>query len=544
MNIKIAIIIIGLIVFNAAKAYILIEEEESKLKLSLLDKTSFNVENSVELDSFRNTDGINVSKDKSLFWIYHKKNNKPSTIKFFSTQDLSLINTFDITPSIENDFFIDGITQRPRNTHFMRLSEDNKKMMVLVNSKKKRTLNFYDIRTGDLTSSIPFKKGKIVAELSHGKDFIVAHHTAGAKKTIYLIDVQKEALVKEQETKAKKIRIVLGKNHYFIQIGIKQIIDRKTTRISYRLYVRNSKTGELISDPLLSPASSHLFYLHEDIPYSIIAYANEAGNLNILKLNANSTFEKLLNHDYKMQPLSIGMNKNFSHYYVSDKFNVLSGNISNTSLPLNFKLGFDIGGGHIDRKGKYGYFREGSGSKVAIVNLDSGEKLSESSTGRSIAKIGNVLENTLNFALTVGFSAITHLSSSHDTSMILDHEENRIFVVNYKTNDLTSFDAISLEGKKVKSTGEDTILVAQIDVNDNETKNDNAVFTLGLNKISFFNARTGDFISDYKVTEYLGFNFDDGLICFTYKKQLLIIDLKTGHVIKKHKDLFPERVVL
>lgn len=189
------------------------------------------------------------------------------------------------------------------------------------------------------------------------------------------------------------------------------------------------------------------------------------------------------------------------------------------------KLPFDTANYAYNTHGDLLYLREGSGSEVAVIDVANGELIERSGTGRPGVKFGQFLGSVALAGATgfgLGYMQIVYKRSS--TGMILNHPENHLYVINWKTNDVTRFNAADLSNRDAIATGRGTMLVYQSD--------DTAapVWVFSNKQITQINDR------DFKVAQAIdyealvGFDGEQDFFIIKTEQAVQTFDMKTGEI--------------
>ena len=143
--------------------------------------------------------------------------------------------------------------------------------------------------------------------------------------------------------------------------------------------------------------------------------------------------------------------KDTSHYKVIDA----PMNTANGFFPLNHKKVF---------------LKELKGPRVGLVDIENGQFVAYGKTGSAERKFALAFTSIVTMALTAptGYM-VTPVGgfSRSDNKLFLDRGENRIFAINVKTSDVTSFDAKDMSDKHIIDTGAGTFQLVQASYKDN-----------------------------------------------------------------------------
>lgn len=152
------------------------------------------------------------------------------------------------------------------------------------------------------------------------------------------------------------------------------------------------------------------------------------------------------------------------------------------------------------------FLREGSGSEVAAFDTLTGEKIDRSGTGRPGVKFGQFLASAAFTAVGYGYGYIAYAYKLSSTDMMLNVNQDKLYVINSKTNDVTQFNANDLSGRKALATGGGTAFMYQ------HEDNSDSFFVLSNKKANIISDKDFSMIKQLKFDEVLGLDFDASLL--------------------------------
>ena len=160
-------------------------------------------------------------------------------------------------------------------------------------------------------------------------------------------------------------------------------------------------------------------------------------------------------------------------------------------LPINAAVGF------FNRDYSKGYLSEYHGSKIAVVDITDGHLVATDKSKLGGLKIGLPPKQVKNLSIPVpsGYTNVSMKNGFQDTEniLMLDTEEDRLFVLRVSSSYLTSFNASDLSDKKTIDTGRQSFQLIQ-KAGDPEAP----VIAIGISQITFIHPKTGDVISYFE----------------------------------------------
>ena len=163
--------------------------------------------------------------------------------------------------------------------------------------------------------------------------------------------------------------------------------------------------------------------------------------------------------------------------------------------------------------------------------FDQQKIINSSGVGRKSVKFGQFMATVALGAVSgyyTGYISVSYRFS--DTAMLLSGNQERLYVVNSKTNDVTLFNARDLSGRKGVATGNGTFGVFQLKDNDSVVDNNGNVFVLSPNSVSYFNPSSLDAVGKVEYKTFVSFDAEENLL-FTKDEEenINIYQLNTGN---------------
>lgn len=247
-------------------------------------------------------------------------------------------------------------------------------------------------------------------------------------------------------------------------------------------------------------------------------------HLALFKLEAGE-FSRLPSGEVKLRPNSMTFNEDQTRLLIVGKKRMTTMSMDTETVSKETSLPFDTTYSFMNKDGSLAYLKEGSGSEVAVVNTSTGQVIDRSGTGRAGVKFGQFMLSAAlaGVGMYHGYGIISVKYS--DTASTLSRDEKKLFAINSKTNDVTSFNASDLSNRQALATGGGTFFIHQ-------SKHQNAPLTvLSGSKINLINPNTLELIKETEVEMYGGIHLDAELIFNNTDEHVEVYSMKTGELL-------------
>jgi hypothetical protein len=536
------LILLTLLVSTLAicKPYVAIDSEkqkrgEYKYSLSLFDTDSSEVSKSIEIAIAHQTNVKTiVSPDNKYIavLISAKKKKDLGTVFVYQTHDLSLVSTFKLSPLVANLIYKNNIPQA--NSLFV-FSNDNSKLIAYVKRNKKNHIETYDLISGKAINSIDFGKKSFVVETTLDNTRLLAYHLKSSQREVHLFDLNTGAKLYTSSISSHVQEINLLGDYFYIKSKSKN-----NNQSIYNTSFGSLETGKILDFKITSKKEPIQTYnQHDDHVYLGWLDNDKDKRFSLAKISKDGQLLPIIQSGENLDPVYLNFNEENNKILVLGKNSIMTINL-NDSTSLIGDLPFDATLGFFNKSSDKAYIREGSGSEVAIINLNTMKMIDRSGTGRAGVKFGQLLLSTAGVAMgayTGYFSIVTYKS---DTAMIIDESETNLFVINSRTNDVTMFNADDLSNRHEQSTGSGTFTVFQ--PKSSEGSNKQPVLTLSPVKLSFFDAETTELKLQIDLNRISAIDIDEKLLFDSGKDELRIISLVDGSVFKTYSNFTPYEI--
>ncbi len=160
-----------------------------------------------------------------------------------------------------------------------------------------------------------------------------------------------------------------------------------------------------------------------------------------------------------------------------------------------------------------------------MVDISQAKFIAKEKTGSPEKKFGQALTSVFTMALTAptGYM-VTPLGGFRrsDVKLFLNGEGNRIYAINKKTNDVTSFAANDMSDKHIVATGKSTFQIVQATHEPNQP-----VVAIGMKRVTFMNASDGRMIKQIEYDKPLEISKNHEL---TYKKDNQTLRISLAYI--------------
>jgi len=408
-------------------------------------------------------------------------------------------------------------------------NEEETLLAVQIVNKKKHFLNGYNLTTEQLDYSVALEKKAFLIGQSKSKKTLYVGGKAGMKghKSINIFDIHTGEQLQNYASKyvwynykpeidkdlfVKKYKVAKNHKHEII------VFDSVTGAVSY-----SQKVG--YNFPVFAkPKDTNYFYFanlsKKEKGFDISQY--DSGNVQIIS-----------HSDEYVKPRLLIVNNKENGFLVSGKgrFVVLDAEQSVSSTKISTP--FDIASGFYSNNDALIYLREGTGSEVAVFDVNSLKIVGSSGVGRASVKFGQFLATVALGAATGYYSGYMTISYKYsDTAMLLSRDQARLYVINAKTNDVTLFNAKDMSGRKGIATGGGTFGVFQLLPEYYPDEKDSNVFVLSPRSVSYFNSSSNEVVNKIDFDLFINLDFEKNLL-FTSDKagKITIHRLSTGESI-------------
>ena len=387
--------------------------------------------------------------DHLLF--YGRVDSKQARIQIVDKSDISQVKSIDTAHLNER------VVAGPRMYTFIHLTEDQQHLLMHVGKKKDQQLLVINVQRGEVVHAIPLSKHNNEVSISSDQQYILVNNTSRDELTILRMTDFSVALT----SKLGEFRQygTIHNDHLYLtkQAG-------KRPKAQYWIQAIDLTSHNKVNFPdqgkelpvfAASEKSGKLYSLTTD----------EKGKTAIISEVIGTTSQTLKTHPIKkLAPTELLMSDEFDQLLAVQNNRIATFGVNDSDHQAVTKLPFDTANSFYSANGELLYLREGAGSEVAVVDVATGELIERSGTGRPGVKFGQFLGTVALAGVTGGATGYMYVLVKYsNTGMILNHNQDKLYVINWKTNDVTRFNAADLSNRDAIATGRGTFLVHQGD---------------------------------------------------------------------------------
>lgn len=415
-------------------------------------------------------------KNPFLFF-YFSKNKKKGEIQIYDKKNLKLQHTLKTDAAIITPF---------EQQRFYFFAANHSKLLAYLGTKRKPTLYQIDGLSGKITGQLKLPKYTHL-EREENTDYIWAQNYRNSKsgKKLKFINAHTMEVFRELDLVHKLVSDTYWRD------SVQLIFDYKNEDPRYRVRSFNLTKNKFLKD-FYSSSYPKIHYINDELFY----IGNESGESKHLKIAKQRNNEMI---DITNPDINIRLNAGDFYYYdgvlhlvVFAKQAVAKINMTDTTDYQLVKVPIDASGGLVYKPKDRVYLTEENDASVAMVDFKQNKFIAEQNTGDPGRKFGQLLASIAVTALTAptGY-AITplHGFSRSNNKLFLNHAGTRLFAINLKTNDVTSFNADDLSDKHIVATGKGTFQIIQGSHEPNLP-----MVAIGMKKVTFMNAADGRMI--------------------------------------------------
>ncbi|WP_223789664.1 hypothetical protein [Marinicella meishanensis] len=448
-------------------------------------------------------------------FFYGMIDGKQARIQMVDKSDISQIKTIDTAHLHER------LINNERLYQFFHLTADQKHLLVHVGKKKNQQLLVIDVQQGVIAKAIALSKFKNEVSVSSDQQYLLVNNTSRDELTVLRMSDFSVALTSK-----------LGDYRQFGTIHQDHLYLTKQSgqkpKAQHWVQAIDLNSHEKVSFPARSQVTP-VFATSEQTGRLFTVAADERGKNIVLSELTGTSIKPIKTYPVKRIDLQeMIVMDDYQQILVKGFDKLVLINLTDDYPHTYTKLPFDTADYAYNTRGDLLYLREGSGSEVAVVDVANGELIERSGTGRPGVKFGQFL-GTVVLAGATGFGLnymqIVYKRSS--TGMILNHQENNLYVINWKTNDVTRFTAADLSNREAIATGGGTGLLYQSD--DAQAP----VWVFSGKQITQINDADFTVTQAIEYESLVGFDGEQDFFIIKTEDEVQTHDMKTGQIISR-----------
>ncbi len=452
---------------------------------------------------------LTLPESQRMFF-YGLIDKKKAKIQIVNKLDLSDIKTITI------DHIHNRLLTQYQVYKFYQLTEDQRHLLIHTGFKKNQSLTVIDVESGAVLRKVPMSRYKNEVSVSSDQAYITLNNTSRDELTLVrtsdfnvamtstLGEARQFGIIHDDFLYLTKFK---GKNRaktFWVQalnLKTKEKTDLITASSEQPIFAVNSKTGQLLS-----------------------VRTDKSGKQLILQQFNGNTTSDIGTFDIKMIPQKMYIDDVFDQLLVMGKGKISNIDLNNVSLYAQTKLPFDTANYLYNKSGNLLYLKEGTGSEVAVVDVKSGELIERSGTGRQGVKFGQFMASVALAGVTAGTGYMYIVVKYSSTGMAINHNQDKLYVINSKTNDVTHFSANNLSDRKAIATGGGTFLVHQ------GSAADAPLWVFSNKQISQINDQSFELEKAIEYETIVGLELAIDQFIIKTEDNILTYDMKTGNI--------------
>jgi DNA-binding beta-propeller fold protein YncE len=463
-------------------------------------------------ESYKNyAQKLKIEENPFMFF-YTLKSKDKAVLHIIKKDGFQLVNSIEIE---HLNFYLESLI----GYEFYQLTDDHTQLIIHTGYEKNQNLLFIDPIKGAVTSTIKLNRYKNKTRLSSDQKYVIVEDLQ--KKILTFIDTQTHETVQNFNLGSSKLFGEIFNNAVYL----------------IKFYEKgNRKHYGLQHTDLISKETTQMEYDSREKPVLIINKNNNqillAGtSFNGVKLMVHelngSVLNKIGTTDAKFKPNKLNIDNKFNNLLLQGAGDIATLNLDN---PLKFTvtdLPFDTVTSMYNSTGELLFIKEGSGSEVAVIDVNSGKLIERSGTGRKGVKFGQFMASVALAGVGANFGYMVYFAKYSNTGLTLNHNEDKLYVINSKTSDVTHFNAQDLSDRKAIATGSGTFLVHQ-------GHDANAPLWVFSNKqITQIDDQSFELENEIEFENFIGIDFEEDYFIIKTTKNILTYDMKTGNVTKQ-----------
>jgi|GEM_PF-5664679 len=384
------------------------------------------------------------SNQKMVF--YAPQGKKQATLQIVDRTDISQIHNLNIGELNSR------LLPNQQLYSFYHLTDDQRHLLMHTGHKKTQQVIVIDLHSGNIIKKLPVSKYKNIISLSDDGEFLLINDITKDELTVVRMTDYSVALTSK-----------LGEFRAYGTIHNDYLYQTKYTgkdrRKEYWIQALNLNTGEKTNVSMERSSHTPVFAVNpvDDTLYTLLMTdRNRKAQWAAVKANEVTPLAEL---ELKMEPKHMSIDGSFHKAFVRGKKRIATIDLNDLAQLTVSKLPFDTTHHFYNSSGELLYLKEGSGSEVAVIDVATGELIERSGTGRAGVKFGQFMASVALAGVGANFGYMVYFGIYSNTGFALNHDEDKLYVINSKTNDVTHFNAADLSDRKAIATGGGTFLV-------------------------------------------------------------------------------------
>lgn len=446
----------------------------------------------------------------NYMFFYASIDKKTGKLEIVNKNDISSVKTVQIDSLNRTLVPYVGLKE------FSYLTKDNQFLLLHTGLKKEQKITIIDVIRGEIFKQIPISRYKNSMEVSSDDNYLLVNNTSNDELTVINLNDFDVALT----SNLGKYRAYATIHDNFLYLTKFKGKDRNKTYWIQALSLITKKKVDIN----VKSNSLPIFAVGSKSRQLFTLTNQENGKTGVLHKLIGSSIKNLATLPIKIKPEAMFVNEDFQQILVKGKGKIMTIKLSDLPNHSITKLPFDsIKYGYNDN-GNLLYLKEGTGSKVAVIDVESGKLIERSGTGRPGVKFGQFMASVAIAGVGLNYGYWVYSARYSNTGFTLNSNQNKLYVINSKTNDVTHFNAHDLSDRKAIATGGSTFLVHQGDAPKAP------LWVFSGKRINQINDNNFVLEKEIDYEQIIGFDMDEDYFIIRTEQDIQTYDMKTGNI--------------
>ncbi|WP_223788793.1 hypothetical protein [Marinicella meishanensis] len=438
------------------------------------------------------------------------------------------------TLAVRKEVNIERLTIETRDLasdYFFRLVNDGKSLAVVLGKPNKKELVLFDTLNYKQTASFPINSKYSVAELSDDGRFVYFkdNNFSSPKSSLVVVDLAQEKVLPRIKHGRGETVVHSFKNYLLISRKI-LLSEKDTTRYAELKIYDLKKDGAQVAERILSDREQQ-FVEWDGGEQLLIANRTRKSPRNIefyLLGEQGLNKHQVLDVDVKLNDMWFDAES--KRMLLSGKENMALVDANDWSVQLNRNLPFNAEMGLLNSAGDKAFLVTNSGTRMHMLDVANNRLVNDLGIGSSAKRAGKILGKSLLIVVSSTVGGIVPIPMSRKgIGMLFSHQENKLFVHNRATQDITVFDAVDFEDKY--NITDMKHVIGFYKYNDGKTPTINFTDMT----TTLVDAVSGEVIKEIEHDELMGFESDKKWFVVNKNSRALLYSSETGEKLASIK---------
>lgn len=444
--------------------------------------------------------GLIIGSDGLRFaYYYYETKKRKAMIEVIDLKTLTKthnIVTAQLTKNVVNN----------QTLSFYSLSEDGSHLLMQVDKGAGQKIINIDAETGQIINEFALGKTKVTVETTSDGQFLWVQPLQKYKNNkVRILSRNQLKQIHAIEIEGKLEKVYYYKNHRII---IENRTASKLPQIdNYFVKIFDTDDLKLFTGyessvvPKVKVLSDQIYLIGKSVePQQYLQVMNFDGDnfIDVSNTSIHMHVETVEAINTKDQQLFI----------VFGQKSVARFDISNPDQSVHVAAPFKLNAGIINNDNSKAYVRADSGARIGLIDFEKGQFMGHQSTGSKGKKVGQALFSVLvtAAAATKGYMVIPGIKLSNN-ALMLSKNQQWLYAINSKTDDLTVFRASDLGEKNIYKVGRNIIQIVQASHQENTP-----IVIIAGNQATFFDSETATIIKKVEYDHFIKISDDSNLV--------------------------------